>query len=126
MNRPNVVLLTLDTLRADRLGCYGHNGHLTPNIDRLANSGIRFDQAISGGCWTQAAFPVLLTSSCAAMYGGCLGRLANERPSPTETLATNRYSTGGSHTHIHVDARLAKLTLHGGGLKEAIASANLN
>ena len=57
MNRPNVILLTLDTLRADRLGCYGHDGHLTPNIDRLANSGIRFDQAISGGSWTQAAFP---------------------------------------------------------------------
>ncbi|MDQ3004016.1 MAG: sulfatase-like hydrolase/transferase, partial [Chloroflexota bacterium] len=45
MNRPNVILLTLDTLRADQLGCYGHDGLLTPNMDRLANSGIRFDQA---------------------------------------------------------------------------------
>ena len=45
MNRPNVILLTIDTLRADRLGCYGHGARLTPNIDRLANSGIRFEQA---------------------------------------------------------------------------------
>lgn len=102
MNRPNIVLLTIDTLRADRLGCYGHKGHLTPNIDRLASSGIRFEQAISGGSWTQAAFPVILTSSYAAMYGGCLGRLAPERPSPIETLASNGYATGGFSTNIHL------------------------
>lgn len=105
MNRPNVVLLTLDTLRADRLGCYGHSGHLTPNIDRLAKSGIRFDQAISGGSWTQAAFPVLLTSSYAAMYGGCLGRLAPERPSPIETLGSHGYFTGGFTTNVHLSRR---------------------
>ena len=102
MNRPNVVLLTIDTLRADRLGCYGNNGHLSPNIDRLANSGIRFEQAISGGSWTQAAFPVILTSSYAAMYGGCLGRLSPERPSPIETLASHGYITGGFTTNLHL------------------------
>ena len=102
MNRPNIILLTIDTLRVDRLGCYTQNAHLTPNIDRLANSGIRFDQAISGGSWTQAAFPVLLTSSYAAMYGGCLGRLAPERPSPIETLAANGYLTGGFTTNLHL------------------------
>jgi arylsulfatase A-like enzyme len=102
MNKSNVILLTIDTLRIDRLGCYGHNGHITPNIDRLAHSGIRFDQAISGGSWTQAAFPVLLTSSYAAMYGGCLGRLAPERPSPIETLASHGYLTGGFTTNLHL------------------------
>lgn len=105
MNRPNVVLLTLDTLRADRLGCYGNKANLTPNLDRLASSGVRFQQAISGGSWTQAAFPVLLTSSYAAMYGGCLGRLAPERPSPIETLASNGYSTAGFTTNIHLSRR---------------------
>lgn len=102
MNRPNIILLTIDTLRTDRLGCYGNRAQLTPNIDRLANSGIRFEQAISGGSWTQAAFPVILTSSYAAMYGGCLGRLAPERPSPIETLAANGYSTGGISTNPHL------------------------
>ena len=102
MNRPNIILLTIDTLRADRLGCYGNRAQLTPNIDRLASSGIRFAQAISGGSWTQAAFPVILTSSYAAMYGGCLGRLAPERPSPIETLAANGYSTGGFSTNPHL------------------------
>lgn len=105
MNKPNIVLLTIDTLRTDRLGCYGNKVNLTPNMDRLASSGIRFDQAISGGSWTQAAFPVLLTSSYAAMYGGCLGRLAPERPSPIETLASNGYITGGFTTNVHLSRR---------------------
>lgn len=102
MSRPNIILLTIDTLRTDRLGCYGNKAHLTPNIDRLSESGIRFDQAISGGSWTQAAFPVILTSSYAAMYGGCLGRLAPERPSPIETLASHGYLTGGFTTNLHL------------------------
>ena len=105
MKKPNIVLLTIDTLRTDRLGCYGNKANLTPNMDRLASSGIRFDQAISGGSWTQAAFPVLLTSSYAAMYGGCLGRLAPERPSPIESLASNGYSTGGFTTNVHLSRR---------------------
>src|SRR6266496_873997 len=102
MNRPNVILLTIDTLRADMLHCYGYNKALTPNIDRLAASGIRFEQAISGGSWTQAAFPVIMTSSYAAMYGGCLGRLAVERPAPVETLAAHGYKTGGFSTNPHL------------------------
>ncbi|HEX9868707.1 MAG TPA: sulfatase-like hydrolase/transferase, partial [Candidatus Tectomicrobia bacterium] len=80
MKRPNVLLISIDTLRADRLGCYGHPGGLTPNLDRIAEGGVRFSQAITGGSWTQAAFPVLLTSTYASMYGGCLGPLSSLRP----------------------------------------------
>jgi arylsulfatase A-like enzyme len=98
MNRPNILLLTLDTLRADRLGCYGYEAAIAPNIDRLAASGIRFEQAITGGSWTQAAFPVILTSTYASMYGGCLGPLAAERPSPITTLADSGYCTGAFST----------------------------
>ena len=94
MNKPNVILLTIDTLRADYLGCYGYPRKLTPNLDRLAADGVRFDTAITGGSWTQAAFPVMLTSSYASMYGGCLGPLAPERPSPIEALQEHGYKTG--------------------------------
>lgn len=102
MNKPNVILLTIDTLRADVLNCYGYHTPLTPNLDRLAAAGIRFEQAITGGSWTQAAFPVLMTSSYAGMYGGCLGRLAPERPSPVETLAAHGYTTGAFSTNPHL------------------------
>lgn len=95
LKRPNVLLLSIDTLRADRLGCYGHPGDLTPNLDRMAERGVRFSQAITGGSWTQAAFPVLLTSTYASMHGGCLGPLAPSRPSGIESLTTNGYKTAG-------------------------------
>lgn len=102
MNKYNVLLLTIDTLRTDKLGCYSHPAPPTPNINRLATSGILFKQAITCGSWTQAAFPAILTSSYASMYGGCLGRLAPERPSPIETLARNGYITGGFSTNPHL------------------------
>jgi arylsulfatase A-like enzyme/Tfp pilus assembly protein PilF len=43
----NVVVVTLDTLRADRLGCYGFRGIETPNIDGVAAEGVLFEQATS-------------------------------------------------------------------------------
>ena len=95
LKRPNILLISIDTLRADRLGCYGHPGGLTPNLDRIAESGIRFSQAITGGSWTQAAFPVLMTSTYASMFGGCRGPLASSRPAGVETAASNGYSTAG-------------------------------
>jgi arylsulfatase A-like enzyme len=97
-SQPNIILLTLDTLRADMVSCYGHQEQLTPHIDRLAATGIRFEQAITGGSWTQAAFPVLLTSTYASMYGGCLGPLSLERPSPIRALADCGYTTAAFST----------------------------
>lgn len=93
MTQPNILLITVDTLRADKLGCYGYQVPTTPYIDRLAAKSIRFEQAITGGSWTQAAFPVLMTSSYASWYGGCLGPLSTGRPSPIETLANQGYRT---------------------------------
>jgi arylsulfatase A-like enzyme len=98
MNQPNILLITIDALRADMLGCYGYSKSVTPNIDRQAARSIRFDQAITGGSWTQAAFPVLLTSTYASWYGGCLGPLAPERPSPIELLATRGYTAAAFST----------------------------
>ena len=40
--RPNILLITVDTLRADRLGCYGYRLDTSPNMDRLASKGVRF------------------------------------------------------------------------------------
>jgi Sulfatase len=42
---PNLLLITLDTTRADRLGCYGYTGGQTPALDSLAASGCLFEQA---------------------------------------------------------------------------------
>jgi arylsulfatase A-like enzyme len=98
MDRPNILFVTIDTLRADMVRCYTDDAPPTPNIDRLAASGIRFEQAITGGSWTQAAFPVMMTSTYASDYGGCLGPLAPDRPSPIAVLAEYGYGTGAFST----------------------------
>ena len=51
-HRPNVVLIMIDTLRADHLGCYGYPRRTTPNIDRFAASSTRFEHAVSQAPWT--------------------------------------------------------------------------
>lgn len=102
MDRPNILFLTVDSLRLDMLSCYGHIRPTTLNLDRLAATSIRFTQAITAGSWTQAAFPALLTSSYPSMYGGCVGPLSPARPSPIETLASHGYITAGFSTNPHL------------------------
>jgi arylsulfatase A-like enzyme len=65
MNRetPNILLITIDSLRFDHLGCYGYRKGTSPNIDKLASRGALFLQAISSGGNTPSAFPSLLASA---------------------------------------------------------------
>lgn len=61
--RPDAIfLVVVDTLRADRLSCYGCNSHETPNIDRLAASGLVFTQAYAVASWTRPSMGAMLTS----------------------------------------------------------------
>jgi arylsulfatase A-like enzyme len=50
--RPDIILIVLDTLRADRLSCYGYPRDTSPNIDAFAKSGVVFERAISPAQWT--------------------------------------------------------------------------
>jgi len=59
--RPTILLLVLDTTRADHIGCYGAEGNPTPTIDSLAANGVRFTHAISQSSWTKPSFASLLT-----------------------------------------------------------------
>ena len=56
-----VVLITLDTVRADRLGCYGHTPSVTPNLDRICADGIRFANAVTPAPITLPAHASLLS-----------------------------------------------------------------
>ena len=93
--KPNILLLTVDALRADALAAYAGGESCTPHLDRLAGRSMLFKQAITNGTWTQAAIPPLLTSSYAGFYGGCLGSLSAARPSPVRALQQNGYRTVG-------------------------------
>ena len=62
VERPwNVVLVVVDTLRADRLGCYGFEAARTPRIDRFAAEGIRFEWAYSTSSWSVPGHASLFT-----------------------------------------------------------------
>lgn len=67
--RPDVVLVLVDTLRADRLGCLGNERGLTPAIDRLAAQGVLFEAASSHAPWTLPATASLFTSLPPRQHG---------------------------------------------------------
>lgn len=61
--RMNVVLITIDALRADHFGCYGYGRDTSPNIDRLANEGILVKKAIAHAPYTTASITSIQTST---------------------------------------------------------------
>ncbi|MCB1057694.1 MAG: sulfatase [Acidobacteria bacterium] len=59
--RPNVLLLSVDTLRADHLGCYGYPKDTSPRLDRLAAEGIRYQTVWAPAPWTLPSHATMLT-----------------------------------------------------------------
>ncbi len=69
---PSVVLVVVDTLRADHLGCYGYGGPTSPNLDELAGQGVRFDQLVSAAPWTLPSVVSLMTSTWPSVHGAAI------------------------------------------------------
>ncbi len=67
--RPNVVLVVIDTLRADRLSCYGADQPTSPVIDALAARGVRFTRAYSSAPWTLPGTASILTGKTPPEHG---------------------------------------------------------
>ncbi|MEP7117187.1 MAG: sulfatase-like hydrolase/transferase, partial [Acidobacteriota bacterium] len=66
---PNVLLITLDTTRADRLGVYGYAAARTPTLDRLGASGVVFERAVTAASTTLPAHASLMTGRNPAAHG---------------------------------------------------------
>ncbi|MBD3261086.1 MAG: sulfatase-like hydrolase/transferase [Candidatus Altiarchaeales archaeon] len=62
----NVVLISIDTLRADHLGCYGYGKNTTPNIDEIAKESLLFENTHSTSSWTYPAHFTILTGKTPA------------------------------------------------------------
>lgn len=60
-NRPDVLLVLVDTFRADHAGCYGYPRPTTPTLDSLARSGILYERMQSQSSWTLPAMTTILT-----------------------------------------------------------------
>ncbi len=92
---PNVLLITLDTLRADHVSAYGY-GRPTPVLDQLAAEGMQFDYAIATASWTLPSHATIMTGLLthehqADMTGA--GRLDERFHTLAEAFAGNGYAT---------------------------------
>jgi len=92
----NVLLLTLDTTRADRLGCYGYERAKTRELDALARSGVRFEQAFAQAPITLPSHVVLMTGTYPPENGVRDNQryaLGPELPTLAEAFQTHGYRT---------------------------------
>lgn len=94
----SIVLVTLDTTRADRLGAYGHRGGLTPNLDRIAREGVLFEDAVSPVPLTLPAHASLFTGRYPASHGvrhNGIYRLRESETTLAEHLRSHGFATAG-------------------------------
>lgn len=100
----NVLFIVIDTLRADHLPLYGYEGISTPNLERLADDSIRFDQAFTNSSWTRPSFASILTGRLPSSHGVMAksDALPNALTTLPEALKSAGYSTGGFVTNFNV------------------------
>ena len=93
----NVLLITLDTTRADRLGCYGYEKQLTPHLDRLADESVVFDMAIAQAAVTPVSHASILTGLEPYHHGLRVlhGHVANRLKDKHVTIAEVWQEAGG-------------------------------
>ena len=66
--RLNLLLVTIDTLRADRLGCYGYSAIETPNLDKIARQGVLFENAVAPAPLTAPSHASMMTGVYPAVH----------------------------------------------------------
>ena len=103
----NVLLITLDTTRADHLGCYGYTPAKTPNLDRLAREGIRFARVYCPAPLTLPSHASIMTGLYPVAHG--VRNNGHDLPSGIKTLAEilkgRGYSTAAFVSSFSVDSR---------------------
>ena len=106
--RPNVLLYMCDTLRADSLGCYGSPLGDTPNLDRLAAEGVRFERCFAQAPWTYVSVPSMFTSLYPSANGVRL--MGDELPDDVETLVERFRRAGYLTAGLITNGFVGKMT----------------
>ncbi len=104
--RPNIVLITIDTLRPDHLSCYGYRAIATPAIDRLAGEGVLFEHAYSDVTWTTPSMASVMTGLYAPHHGlrSSYERLSPEMKTAAEYLRGQGFETAAIVGSFPLDA----------------------
>src|SRR5262249_8143969 len=95
--KSNILVIVVDALRADRLGCYGSSQGLTPFIDSLADRAFVFRRAYAQSSWTGPSVASLLTSRFQSQHGVVTftSKLADSELTLPELLNSGGYATAG-------------------------------
>ena len=104
----NVLLVTLDTTRVDRIGCYGNDRIETPNLDRLAADGVVFSEALATAPSTLPSHASILTGLYPYHHGARANgafHLDDVHETLAEVLAGHGYATGAVISAFVLDAR---------------------
>src|SRR5215472_5395808 len=106
-SRPNVFLITIDTLRSDHIGCYGHKQIQTPAMDRLSRQGIRFAHAFTPSPITNSAHATILTGLLPSSHGvSDFGApLATNHSTLAELLKKEAYQTAAFIGSVILDSK---------------------
>ncbi len=107
-NRPDVVMITLDTTRRDHIGCYGRTPSLTPNIDRLCARAHRFDNAVAVAPVTLPAHASMMTGRYPPAHGARYNgetQLPASATTLAEVLAKQGYATSAFVSAFVLDHR---------------------
>lgn len=95
-SHPNVLLIILDTVRAKSLSLYGYGRPTTPELERLASRGARFDRAIAPAPWTLPSHATMFTGQWPhALSANWTTPLDASRPTLAEVLRARGYATAG-------------------------------
>ncbi len=102
---PDIILISIDSLRPDHLGCYGHERDTSPYVDSLAREGVLFRNAVSTTSWTLPAHAAMLSGLYDSVHGAYDNgrRLCDETILLPEMLRDAGYQTvgffGGPYLH---------------------------
>ncbi len=109
--KPNVILITIDTLRKDFLNCYGQEWIDTPNIDFLAANGILFENAYATSSTTSPSHVSIFTSLYPYNHGviGNIYYKADKIPTFTQIMSEMNYKTGAAVSIVHLKKNICGL-----------------
>ncbi|MHC4448450.1 MAG: sulfatase, partial [Planctomycetota bacterium] len=103
----NFLLITIDTLRADRVGAYGHGAARTPNLDRLAKEGVQFYDAVAPAPLTLPAHTSIFTGLYPVSHGlhtNGRQRLTEDIPTLAELLSQRQPRRGALVASVSLDS----------------------
>ena len=108
VTKPNIILMTLDTTRADHLACYGYPDVRTPTMDALARRGVLFEQAAASSPLTLPAHCTIMTGMYPTYHGVHINgntALSDEQTTVAEVLSARGYQTGAFIGAFVLDGR---------------------